>query len=56
MTASGEFRFNFYSSNGQVIATGEAYSSMVNCEKEIEYVKTNFGLHIEDQTNNQSEI
>lgn len=50
MTASGEFKFNLQSANGQIIATSESYSSKANCENGIESVRRNCGVHIEDQT------
>ncbi len=37
----GEFRFRLKASNGQVIATGEGYSSKSGCLNGIESVKKN---------------
>ncbi len=39
--AAGKFRFRLKAPNGEVIATGEAYSSKDACMKGIESVKTN---------------
>ena len=37
----GEFRFRLKASNGQVIATGEGYSSKAACLNGIESIKKN---------------
>ena len=37
----GEFRFRLKASNGQVIATGEGYSSKAGCLNGIESIKKN---------------
>ncbi|MCK5128968.1 MAG: YegP family protein [Clostridiales bacterium] len=37
----GEFRFRLKASNGQIIATGEGYSSKAACLNGIESVKKN---------------
>jgi uncharacterized protein YegP (UPF0339 family) len=39
--AAGKFRFRLKASNGEIIATGEAYESKDGCKKGIESVKTN---------------
>ena len=39
--AAGKFRFRLRAPNGEIIATGEAYSSKDGCQKGIESVKTN---------------
>lgn len=38
---SGKYRFRLKASNGQVIASGQGYSSHVSCLKGIESVKKN---------------
>lgn len=38
---AGEFRFRLKATNGQIIATGEGYTTMVNCKKGVESVKKN---------------
>lgn len=38
---SGKFRFRLKASNGQVIATGEAYSSKSACLNGVESIKKN---------------
>jgi hypothetical protein len=38
---SGKYRFRLKASNGQVIATGQGYSSKDSCLNGIESVKTN---------------
>ena len=48
-TKSG-FRFNLVASNGQVIASSEAYSSKDSCLGGVESVRKNCGAHVEDQT------
>lgn len=40
---AGKYRFRLKASNGQVIATGEAYESKASCLKGIESVKSNAG-------------
>lgn len=42
--------FRLEASNGQVIATSEVYSSLDACKKGIESVRSNAGVHVEDQT------
>ena len=44
------FRFNLVASNGQVIASSEAYSSKDSCLNGIESVRKNCAAHVEDQT------
>lgn len=39
--SAGKFRFRLKAPNGEIIATGEAYSSKDACMKGIESVKTN---------------
>lgn len=50
LTKSGEFKFNLQSSNGQIIAVSESYTSKANCDNGIESVRKNSDVHIEDQT------
>lgn len=38
---AGEFRFRLKAKNGQVIAVGEGYTTLANCEKGVESVKKN---------------
>lgn len=38
---SGKFRFRLKASNGQVIASGQAYSTKESCLKGIESVRSN---------------
>ena len=38
---AGEYRFRLKAGNGQVIATGEGYSSKAACLNGVESVKTN---------------
>ena len=38
---AGEFRFRLKSTNGQIIAVSEGYTSMANCKKGIDSVKKN---------------
>jgi hypothetical protein len=38
---AGEYRFRLKASNGQVIATGEGYSSKAACLNGVDSVKTN---------------
>lgn len=38
---AGEFRFRLKAANGQIIATGEGYTTCANCLKGIESVKKN---------------
>lgn len=38
---AGEFRFRLKSTNGQIIATGEGYTTHANCLKGVESVKKN---------------
>ncbi len=48
---SGKFRFRLKASNGQVIATGEAYESKASAMKGIESVMKNaVDAKIDDQT------
>ena len=39
--ASGKFRFRLKAPNGEIIATGEAYSTIEACKRGIESVKAN---------------
>jgi len=39
--ASGKFRFRLKAPNGEIIASGEAYTSKDGCKKGIESVKVN---------------
>jgi uncharacterized protein len=49
--AAGKFRFRLKASNGQVIATGEAYESRASAMKGIESVRNNAGAAtLDDQT------
>ena len=48
---NGEFVFNLYATNGQVIATGgETYTSVDSCKTGVESVRKNCAVHVEDQT------
>jgi uncharacterized protein len=48
---SGKFHFNLVASNGQTIATSEAYESKESALHGIESVKTNApGAELDDQT------
>jgi uncharacterized protein YegP (UPF0339 family) len=48
---TGKFHFNLVASNGQVIATSEAYESRESALKGIDSVKTNApGAELDDQT------
>jgi len=38
---AGEFRFRLKASNGQIIAVGEGYTTLANCENGVESVKKN---------------
>ena len=38
---AGEFRFRLKATNGQIIAVGEGYTTLSNCEKGVESVKKN---------------
>lgn len=38
---AGEFRFRLKATNGQIIAVGEGYTTLANCEKGVESVKKN---------------
>jgi uncharacterized protein YegP (UPF0339 family) len=50
--SSGKFHFNLVASNGQVIATSEAYESKASALNGIASVKTNAPTaEISDQTN-----
>ena len=49
--AAGKFRFRLKASNGQVIATGEAYETKASAMKGIESVRKNAtGASLDDQT------
>jgi uncharacterized protein len=49
--STGKFRFNLVATNGQVIATSEAYESKASAIKGIESVKRNVpNAEIDDQT------
>jgi uncharacterized protein YegP (UPF0339 family) len=49
--AAGKFRFRLKASNGQVIATGEAYESRASALKGIESIRKNAGdAALDDQT------
>jgi uncharacterized protein YegP (UPF0339 family) len=49
--STGKFRFNLLSSNGQVVASSESYSSKASCMNGIKAVRTLSGdAEIEDQT------
>jgi uncharacterized protein len=49
--STGKFRFNLVATNGQVIATSEAYENKVSAIKGIESVKRNApNAEIDDQT------
>ena len=48
---AGKYRFRLKASNGQVIATGEAYESKASAVNGIESVKNNApGAAVDDQT------
>lgn len=48
---NGEFVFNLYATNGQVIAAGgETYSSVDAAKTGVESVRRNCAVHVEDQT------
>ena len=38
---AGEFRFRLKATNGQVIATGEGYKTLANCQQGVESVQKN---------------
>jgi uncharacterized protein YegP (UPF0339 family) len=42
--AKGKFRYRLKAANGEIIATGEAYSSKESCMKGIESVKKNASI------------
>lgn len=49
--SAGKFRFRLKASNGQVIATGEAYETRASALKGIESVRKNAGdAALDDQT------
>jgi uncharacterized protein YegP (UPF0339 family) len=49
--AAGKYRFRLKASNGQVIATGEAYESKASALKGVESVRLNAGdAPVEDET------
>lgn len=49
--AAGKFRFRLKASNGQVIATGEAYETRASALKGVESVRKNAGdAALDDQT------
>lgn len=49
--AAGKFRFRLKASNGQIIATGEAYESRASALKGIESVRKNASdAALDDQT------
>lgn len=49
--STGKYRFNFVASNGQIIATSEAYERKDSALSGIESVKKNAqGAEIDDQT------
>jgi uncharacterized protein YegP (UPF0339 family) len=49
--AAGKFRFRLKASNGQIIATGEAYESRASALKGIESVRKNAGdAALDDQS------
>ena len=49
--AAGKFRFRLKASNGQIIASGEAYESHASALKGIESVRSNAsGAALDDQT------
>jgi uncharacterized protein YegP (UPF0339 family) len=49
--STGKFRFNLLSSNGQVVASSEAYSSKASCMNGIKSVRSLAGdAEVEDQT------
>ncbi len=48
---NGEFVFNLYATNGQIIATGgETYTSVDAAKTGVESVRKNCAVHVEDQT------
>ncbi len=51
MAKNGEYVFNLYATNGQIIATGgETYSSADAAKTGVESVRKNCAAHVEDQT------
>jgi uncharacterized protein YegP (UPF0339 family) len=46
--SSGGFRFRLKAGNGEVIATGESYSTKAAAQKGIESVKNNAGSDVVD--------
>ncbi len=48
--SSGGFRFRLKAGNGEVIATGESYTTKAAAMKGIESVKTNAGADVVDLT------
>ena len=55
-TTNSGYRFNLLATNGQVIATGETYSSEDACRSGIESVRTSCLGPIEDQTVENFEV
>ena len=50
-TKSGGYGFNLKATNGQVIATGQTYKSLLSCKKGIASVQKNVSVaSVEDQT------
>ena len=48
---SGQYRFNLQASNGEIIASSEAYTTMASCKNGIESVRKNApDATIDDQT------
>ncbi|MFJ4263127.1 YegP family protein [Paenarthrobacter nicotinovorans] len=48
--SSGGYRFRLKAANGEVIATGESYTTKAAAKKGIESVKTNAGSVVVDLT------
>ena len=49
--STGKYRFNLVATNGQIIATSEAYESKASAPKGIESVKRNApNAEVDDQT------
>lgn len=52
--STGKFRFSLLSTNGQVVASSEAYNSKASCMKGIKAVQSLAGgAEVEDQTTRQ---
>ena len=47
--------FHLVANNGETIGTSQPYASKEGCKKGIDSVKTNAGVHVEDQTKKEYE-